>query len=238
MKLRVAIIDDEIHAIETLTYDLTEDFSDQVEIVFSSTDPLEGAMQLRKELPDLLFLDIDMPVINGFDLMKLVDDLNIRVVLTTAHQEYAIQAVGTKAIAYILKPVLPDSLQKVMQQIVAQKQNNIPYSALKDKISVPDMEGMELIPYSDILYCKSDGNYTELILSDRKKTASKTLKYFDESLPPEQFIRIHKSFLINLEHVRRYLKVGGGELVMKNGDILPVSRNNRQNILNLMQNFL
>lgn len=239
MKLRIAIIDDELHAIETLIYDLLEGFEKQIEIVFTSTDPVEGVKRLRSEIPDLLFLDIEMPGLSGLDILDLIDDLNIQVVITTAHQKFAIQTVGSKAISYLLKPLQLNDLELVMNRALEQKQEVVVNSILNDKISVPDSDGIELIPHLEILYCKADGNYSTLVLTgSRKMTVSKTLKYFADSLPASQFIRIHKSFLVNLVHVRKYLKIGGGELVMINGDILPISRSNREEILKMIQKFL
>ncbi|MBN2820563.1 MAG: response regulator transcription factor [Bacteroidales bacterium] len=239
MNLNVAIIDDEIHAIETLVYDLKEGFDKSIEIVFTSTNPVEGIKRLRSEIPDLLFLDIEMPGLSGLDILSLIDDLNIQVVITTAHQEFAIQTVGTKAIAYLLKPVQPENLEAIINQALVQKKNPVKTSLLKDKIAIPDMEGIELIQYSEIMYCKSDGNYSTLaLIGNRKMTVSKPLKYFEENISSELFLRIHKSYLVNLTHVKKYLKKDGGELVMTNNDVLPVSRNSRNELLKFIQNSI
>jgi two-component system LytT family response regulator len=237
MKLKIAIIDDEIHAIETLRYDLMENFGEQIEILFTSTDPIEGLKQIREQAPDLLFLDIEMPTLSGMDLLKLISDLHIQVVITTAFQEFAIEAVGTKAIAYLLKPIQPEMLEKVMNRVLKNKQAQPRNSMLRDKIAVADLEGVELIPHDEIIYCKSDGNYSTLFLAEnRKLMVSKALKYFSNNLPANQFVRIHKSYLVNLKYVKKYLKVGGGELVMTNNDVLPVSRIYRTELLKLLQN--
>lgn len=239
MNLKVAIIDDEIHAIETLVYDLTEDFKSSVDILFTTTHPVEGVKRLRMEKPDLLFLDIEMPGLSGLDILSLIDDLNIQVVITTAHQEFAIQTVGTKAIAYLLKPIQPENLEAVINQALERKRNPAKSLILKDRIAIPDMDGIELIQYDEIIYCKSDGNYTTMaLISNRKMTVSKQLKYFEENIFSEQFIRIHKSYLVNLTHVKKYLKKDGGELVMTNNDVLPVSRNSRNELLKFIQNSI
>ncbi len=239
MKLKTAIIDDEIHAIETLSYDLLENYSDRIEILFSTTDPVEGARRLRSEMPDLLFLDIEMPSLSGLDLMKIIDDLNIDVVITTAYQEFAIDAVGTKAIAYLLKPIQPEKLEGAMDMIFGKKQLKFENTITKDKISVTDLNGVELIPINEIIYFKSDGNYSTLFLSsNRKIVACKTLKHFSSNLPARQFIRVHKSYLVNLNHIKKYLKTDGGELIMDNNDTLPVSRSFRGELLKIIQNYL
>jgi two-component system LytT family response regulator len=237
MKLKVAIIDDEIPAIETLRYDLMENYADRIEIVFTTTDPIEGVKKLRNNTPELLFLDIEMPALSGMDLLKLINDLDIQVLITTAFQEFAIEAVGTKAVAYLLKPIQPEMLEKAMDQVFKNKQTQPRNKILKDKIAVADLEGVELIPHDEIVYCKSDGNYSKLFLmGNRKLTVSKALKHFSNNLPGTQFIRIHKSYLVNLNYIKKYLKIGGGELVMTNDDVLPVSRIYRTELLKLLQN--
>lgn len=239
MKLTVAIIDDEKHAIETLRYDLTENHKDEIEILFSTTNPVEGAKRIRTEKPDLLFLDVDMPGLSGLELIQLIDDLPTRVVFTTAHMEYAIKAVETIASGYLLKPVQADDLQRIIAKVKSEKASSKAKFSFTGKISVADGDGIELISYEDIIYLKSDSNYCELKLIDnRKKVASKTMKYFEEILPGDRFFRIHKSYLVNIHQVKKYLKREGGELLMSNNDVLPVSRNSRLQILKLIQNHL
>lgn len=239
MKLTAAIIDDEKHAIETLRYDLAENHKDEIEILFSTTNPVEGAKRIRTEKPDLLFLDVDMPGLSGLELIQLIDDLPTRVVFTTAHMEYAIKAVETIASGYLLKPVQADDLKRIIEKVKNEKASARAEFSISGKIPVADADGIELISYEDIIYLKSDSNYCELkITGNRKKLASKTLKYFEEILPSDRFFRIHKSYLININQVKKYLKRDGGELLMSNNDVLPVSRNNRLEILKLIQSYL
>lgn len=239
MKLTAAIIDDEKHAIETLRYDLAENHSNEVEILFSSTNPVEGTKRIRTEKPDLLFLDVDMPGLSGLELIQLIDDLPTRVVFTTAHMEYAIKAVETIASGYLLKPVQADDLKRIIEKIKREKELTFLEQPISGKIAVPDLNGIELVPYQEIVFCKSDSNYCELKLTNNRKIiASKTLKYFEEMLPASQFIRIHKSYLVNIQQIKKYLKRNGGELVMSNNDVLPVSRNHHTEILKLIQTYL
>ncbi len=239
MKLNVAIIDDEVHAIETLTYDLLENHSAETHVLFSTTNPLEGLKKLRTDKPDLVFLDIDMPGLSGLDLVELISDLQIQVIFTTAHLEYAVQAVETIASGYLLKPVQSDDLKRTLDKALAVIKPAVNELTLKDKIPVPDNHGIELVPTEDIIYCKSDSNYCTLVLSGKRKiTASKTLKHFETLLDNNQFIRVHKSYLINRNHIRKYLRKYGGELVMSNNDLVPLSRNTRDEIVELIQNYL
>lgn len=236
MKLTVAIIDDEKHAIETMTYDLIENHGDEVEIIFSTTNPVEGAKRIRKDKPDLLFLDVDMPGLSGLELIELIDDLPIKVVFTTAHMEYAIKAVETIASGYLLKPVQIEDLRRIVEKIKAEILTVSLHRTVSGKIPVSDADGIELVSWDEIIYCKSDSNYCQLVLTDsRKIVASKTLRRFEEILPDTLFVRIHKSYLINIKHIKKYLRRDGGELLMINNDVLPVSRNHRDEILKLIQ---
>lgn len=235
MKLKTAIIDDEAHCIETLVYDLQEDHGDKIEIVFTSQNSIEAVKQINKSKPDLIFLDIEMPGLNGFDLLELLGGNPVKVIFTTAHSAYAIQAVGLKAAAYLLKPIQPEDLETALERVYTSivPKTNI---ALKNKLSIPYADGIQLIPYEDIIYCRSNGNYTEFFLSTQDKImASKTLKHFGDLLPESQFLRIHKSYIVNLHHLKKYLKTDGGVVFMGKDITLPVSRNNREKLLKLIQ---
>lgn len=235
MKLTAAIIDDEIHAIETLKYDLESNHGDEVEILFATTNPIEGAKRVRIDMPDLLFLDVDMPGISGLDLIRLVDDLPLRIVFTTGHIEYAVKAVETVATGYLVKPVQADDLQRIIQKVKVEKASARTAYNVAGKIPVADADGIELVPFAEIIYLKSDSNYCELKLTgNRKLVASKTMKHFEELLPADQFLRIHKSYVINIQQVKKYMKGEGGELVMQNNDVLPVSKNHRQAVHKLI----
>lgn len=237
MKLRVGIIDDEIHAIQTLVYDLNDMFGDDIQIVFSSNNPVEGIKNIRDKMPDLVFLDMDMPRLSGLEVLSLIEDLKIKIIITSAHEEYAIKSVGTNAIAYLLKPVQADSLKSVVELAVKNtgiSQNGNPTPG---KIGIPVFDGFEIIDYNEIIFCKSDNNYSEIILQNHRKIiASKTLKYFEEMLPGNIFIRVHKSYLVNINHIKKYFKRDGGEIMVTNDRIIPVSRNQRDEILKLIQN--
>jgi two-component system LytT family response regulator len=180
-----------------------------------------------------------MPRLSGIDVLEIIDDLDIKVVVTTAHHEFAVQAVGTKAIAYLLKPVQPELLNDIITKLITEKKNQEDPVLLSNKLAVPVFDGIEIVDIQDILYCKSESNYTMLLFENQQKlVASKTLKFFAEILPERTFFRIHKSYLVNLNYIRKYLKRDGGEVVMSNGDIIPVSRNSRETLLKLIQNNL
>lgn len=237
MKLKIGIIDDEIHAIQTLKFDLHDIFEEAVEIVFTSTNPVEGLKEIREKKPDVLFLDMDMPRLSGLEVLNLIDDLKLKVIITTAHEEYAIKAVGTNAMAYLLKPVQPEQLKSVIEKVIKDFITQKPIEVSKGKISVPVFEGFEILEYDEIIFCKSDNNYTDIFLAgNRKIVVSKTLKYIEDLLPESIFLRVHKSFIVNKNHIRKYLKSNGGELVLSNNKIVPVSKTQRDELLTLIQN--
>lgn len=237
MTLKIGIIDDEIHAIQTLSYDLNEHFENAVEIVFSSNNPIEGIKNIRERMPDLLFLDMDMPRLSGLDVLSLIDDLDINVVITTAHEEYAVKAYGTNAIAYLLKPVQPEQLKAIVEKQLSEISASKTTLLSAGKISIPVFDGFEILDFDEIIYCKSDNNYSEIIITgNRKIVASKTLKYFEELLPANIFRRVHKSYLVNANHIKKYLKRDGGVIMVTQGKTIPVSRTQRDELLKLIQN--
>ncbi|MEZ5105804.1 MAG: LytTR family DNA-binding domain-containing protein [Draconibacterium sp.] len=237
MTLKIGIIDDEIHAIQTLSYDLNEHFENAVEIIFSSNNPIEGIKNIRERMPDLLFLDMDMPRLSGLDVLSLIDDLDINVVITTAHEEYAVKAYGTNAIAYLLKPVQPEQLKAIVEKQLSEISASKTTLLSAGKISIPVFDGFEILDFDEIIYCKSDNNYSEIIITgNRKIVASKTLKYFEELLPANIFRRVHKSYLVNANHIKKYLKRDGGVIMVTQGKTIPVSRTQRDELLKLIQN--
>ncbi len=239
MKLKTAIIDDELHCIETLAYDLETHHSNQIDIVFTARNGLEALKLINKHKPQLIFLDIEMAGLGGFDILEVIDKEDSKVIFTTAHSKYAIRAVGSKADGYLLKPILPQDLKEIVNKIYDELEafDAIPTSRVSfQKLSVPNSNGLELIPFDDIIYCKADDNYTTFYLcSGEKVVASKTLKHFGEMLPEHQFVRIHKSYIVNLLHLKKYLKTDGGVVIMENKVTLPVSRIQRDKLLKLIQ---
>jgi two-component system, LytTR family, response regulator len=240
MKIKTAIIDDEIHCIETLAYDLKACHSNIIEIVFTARNGVEALKLINKYKPQLVFLDIEMSGLGGFDILEVLNNEEIKIVFTTAHSKYAIKAVGSKADGYLLKPILPDDLgqvvTKIYEEIEASAATRPPSISLSmQKLSVANNNGIDLIPFNDIIYCKADDNYTTFYLRSAEKImASKTLKHFGEILPDNQFVRIHKSYIVNLLHLKKYLKTDGGIVIMENKISLPVSRVQKDNLLRLI----
>ncbi len=243
--IKAIIIDDERHSVETLKLKLEKHCPD-VEVAASFTDPLEGLARLRENPPDLLFLDIEMPRLNGFELLEQLGKVSFDVVFTTAYDEFGIRAIKFSALDYLLKPVQVEELKAAIERHSRRSTHNLSSSQLEvlfsnikeeqrgrpGKIALATKESIEFVFPDDIVACSSDSNYTMIYLSDgRKKLISKTLKEFEELLGEFSFFRSHHSHLVNLNHVREFVRADGGYLVMDNKMTLPVSRSRREELL-------
>ena len=243
--IQVVIIDDERHSVETLRFKLERYCPDvQVEEVF--TDPVKGLEYLRNHSIDLLFLDIEMPRLGGFELLESLGEVPFEVIFTTAYDEFGIRAIKVSALDYLLKPVQSQDLQLAIEKFAKRSSHSIPadqlevlFSNIKEeqqgrrgKIALATKERIEFVSPDDIVACSSDSNYTMVYLSDgRKRLISRTLKDFEEMLSVYNFFRIHHSHMVNLDHVREYVRSDGGYLVMSNDMKLPVARNRREELL-------
>ncbi len=235
MKIKALLVDDEQHCVDTLLYDLKRHCSEELEVVATASTSLEAIKAIESAKPDLVFMDIDLPGINGMQVLELFENANFRIVFVTAHSRYAVEGYKFKADAFLLKPVDPEELTEVIQRIYKDlpSQSNNP---IRDgKLAIADMKGVEFVPYENIVYCESQNNYTCLYLSDsQQKVVSKTLKSIEEQLPTSDFIRIHQSYLINMHQVKKYLKADGGSVEMQNGQILSVSKRFKDKFTSLL----
>ncbi len=245
--IRALIIDDEKACIDSLEFEINNHCPD-VEVLERCTSGKEGIKAIHRHKPDLLFLDIDMPFINGFDLLEMVPDIDFEVIFTTAYDKYALRAFRISAMDYLLKPVDPDELKKAVNKVKkvsakgeAQKQMDFLIQQIKDiennsvqKIALPTIDGLEFINLDDILYCQSDGAYSNVFFKEGGKLLiSKTLRWLEEALCDFHFFRVHNSYIINLHYVRKYSKSDGGMITMENGDTVKVSRSKKEKLLNM-----
>ncbi len=242
--IKAILIDDEVHCLDTLSI-LLDDFCKDVEIIAQCKSAKEGLMAIEKYGPDLVFLDIEMPVMNGFDLLGQFKKIPFSVIFTTGYDQYAIKAIRFSALDYLLKPIDPKDLVAAIQKVAFRKQLPSPeqFQILLDKIqnhhngfgkiAVPTSDGFELIPGDDIISCEADDNYTHFHLKNQKKvTACRTLKEVEESLGSfSHFVRVHHSHLVNLNEVAKYMRGEGGYLMMSNGSTVNVSRSRKGALL-------
>ncbi len=244
------IVDDDSFSCFQLK-DLINRNSKEIEIVAICNDALLGLEKLKELKPDLVFLDVEMPGMNGFDLLKKLPVINFDIIFTTAHDHYAIRAIRFSALDYLVKPIDPTALQEALSRFTEKKRLNSPPAErplevvghnngkkIFDNLAVPTMEGLQFISLHDIIRCESEDKYTKIYLNDKKMiVASRTLGDFETLLQPYGFFRIHKSFLINLKHLKKYLRGEGGQVIMADGIALDVSRRKKDELLELVSQF-
>ena len=243
--IRIAIIDDEIHCVNSLVFHL-ENIFPELTIVYKSNDPQEALIRLPEVNPDLLFLDVEMPGMTGFELLEQLGDRDFDVIFTTAYSKYAVQAFKAKAVNYLLKPVDEKELKEAIMEWKEAKGHTSENSSkkidglldylkkegiLKNKIALPVADGIEFIDVNKIMYCKSQSNYTTFHLSDGKKILlSKTISDVEKMLSSYFFIRTHRSFLINPNFMKKYFHSEGGFILMQDDESIPVSNQHKKTI--------
>ncbi len=242
--LQAIIVDDEKKCI-VLLEKLLEQMQEQVKIVGTFTNPEDAVMYIKQHEPDLVFLDIEMPKLNGFEVVEATREIGYDVVFTTAFNQYAINAIRVSALDYLLKPINKLELFNAVNKLITKKKNeqrqqqfDFLFNSLKstnqlnNKITIATTEGVVFIEVADILYCEANGSYTTLYLRNNDKLlSSKTLKDFEEMLEQHPFFRIHHSYLISLNDIKRYIKGDGGTVVLSNKIELPVSKRKKDDFL-------
>lgn len=242
--IKSIIIDDEAHCRRTLTIILKE-YCPDVQVVEQCSDAETGIQAIEKFKPDLVFLDIEMPRMNGFEMLEQFPEISFAVVFTTSYDQYAIKAFRFYALDYLLKPIEPTQLIDAVHKVKTQKQlpsaeqfqmllNKI--GAREDvfpKIPVPTSDGFELIPVEEILFCESQDNYTFFNLKNKSKiVACRTLKAVEEQLADFPFfVRIHNSFIVNMKEVKKYVRGEGGYVIMSDTSSVNVSRTRKEVLL-------
>jgi len=241
------LIDDENHCIKTLSNLLETNFP-FVNILATCNESIKAHDLIRQHHPDFIFLDIEMPFLNGFDLLSKFEHLYFDVIFTTAYDSYAIKAIKYSALDYLLKPIDKEDLAFAIEKI-KNKQSNISHAQvqmamavhskqLPDTIALPTSEGLNFASVNDIVCCMADGSYTRMHMIDRSEILlSKTLGDIGELLIEYDFFRIHHSTLINLKQVKKYIRGEGGKVVMRNGKSLLVARARKTDFLNVFARF-
>lgn len=241
--IRAVLIDDEKNALEMLEWQLNT-YCPQVQIVATCDTADRGIAAIRLHAPELLFLDIEMPKKNGFEVLQAFSEPSFETIFTTAYNQFAIRAFRFAALDYLLKPIDADDLVNALKRYERKHQNGFKEQLdllmqhyrqpdnLPEKISFATQQAVHFIRPETITYCESDGNYSTLyFLKGAKLVVSKTLKEVEEVLIHYNFLRIHNSYIINLKHVSRYVKADGGSIEMTNGKQLPVSRQRKEEVM-------
>ncbi len=253
--LKAIIIDDEPNSRETLIGKL-DLFCPELEVAGQGGSVQEGLDMIKEqEDADVLFLDIDLAGESGFDLLKaLAEEPEAKhpaIIFTTAHDEFAIQAIKFSALDYLLKPIDPEELVKAVRKVESEKglpkkasnfnvlvENIRQASDSPKKIVVPTSDGMHVIRLTDIVRLESSSNYTTFFLNGQKNLlASKTLKEFDTMLEGYSFLRIHKSHLVNVNYLKKYVQTDGGYLILEDGSRIPVANRKKEQLMTLLKNL-
>ena len=241
------IVDDEPLCCDTLET-MLEKYCPGVQLVAICHSGEEAIAAINQQKPDLVFLDIEMPRMNGFDMLQKINPINFEIIFTTSFDQYALRAIRFSALDYLLKPIDKDDLANAVQKVIQRTQKPIaqqlqllmqklqqPVNPL-NKIALPTMEGLQMVPVENIQYCESDSNYTIFYLKDKQKIiVSRTLKEIEELLEEFSFVRVHSSFLVNLHEVNKYVKGEGGYLILNDGTIVNVSASRKKLLLAKLQ---
>lgn len=244
--MKAIIVDDELNARLALRGIIEENFP-EIEIVAENADVPNAVKSIHSFQPELVFLDIAMPGYSGLELLKFFDEnnINFKIIFVTAYTEYAVNAFELSAVDYILKPVRIDALQRALSKVNDGKtseslkvlQSNLEVPQNK-KIALNTGDGITFIELIDILYLKADGSYTHFFLSNKSKiTVSKKIAEFERLEQVSNFMRIHRSHIINLERIQKILKQDGGTVIMDNGDELSISVDRKTALLEKFESF-
>ncbi|WP_317898131.1 LytR/AlgR family response regulator transcription factor [Aurantibacillus circumpalustris] len=242
--LHAVLIDDEYNGLRSLEL-LIKKFVPEIKVVAQTTDPAEGVELINNYRPDIVFLDINMPSLNGFEVLEKLEHKNFNLIFTTAHQEYAVAAIKKSATDYLLKPIDSEELLNAVQRIQKRKDEKLMYpdiqSTLKEivgfnnlRVPLPSKDSIEYVTPSMIIYVEANSNGAKIQLTNMMVLeVSKSLKEYESILCKEglHFIRIHNSFVININYVTRYVKEGVGYVVLQGNKRIPVSKNKKDEFL-------
>ena len=243
-KLKAIIIDDEASSRQSLSKKIALHCAD-VEIIAECENGEQGMMAIEEKKPDIVFLDVEMPRMNGFTMLQHLSNRSFELIFTTAYDHYAIRAIKFSALDYLVKPIEVEDLKTAIEMVKQKRKQSTTNERLEtllhnlmneknqaNRIAIPSIEGLQFVEVNDIIYLEAESNYTVVYIKPSQKiTVSKTLKDFEELLPPNIFIRIHHSWIINKNHVQKYLRGEGGQVIMSNGKTLDVARRKKDEFM-------
>jgi two-component system, LytTR family, response regulator len=244
--LKAILIDDELSSLQNLQRKLTE-FCPDVNIVATAQKPEDAILLIQQHKPDVIFLDIEMPRMNGFRMLDEIGEFDFDIIFTTAYNHYAVDAIRMSAFDYLMKPIAIKDLQNAVERLAKHRQlqtkdklgvlkNSLNTTkSQEEKIVIPTSEGLEFIPIHTILHIESSSNYSKIYFQNGKSIlVTKLLKDFEDMLLPYRFYRIHNSHLINLKYIEKYIKGEGGQVRLTNGTIIDVARRKKEEFLKLI----
>jgi two-component system LytT family response regulator len=245
--IKAIIVDDEPYSCESLAT-LLERYCPAVkvaDICYSGEDALKA---IKEQQPQIVFLDIEMPKMNGFEMLEKLSEIHFEIIFTTSYDQYAIKAIRFSALDYLLKPIDREELQRAVQKVTQRLHQPLPQQleillqklhqpvSSIQKLALPTMEGLQMVDVNSIISCASDSNYTLFLLKNKQKLiASRTLKDIEEMLEEYSFLRVHHSYLVNLNEVNKYIRGEGGYLIMSDDSTVDVSRSRKETLLKKLQ---
>lgn len=245
--INAVLVDDEIAGLKALQQAI-EKYCPDIAIKGIYSKPEDAMAGIRKNNPKLVFLDVQMPQMSGFDLLQQLSPINFDVIFVSAHNQYAIKAIKFSVLDYLLKPIDVEDLLHAVNRFKERQDktinsfryqsvlNNIQLeSGRVEKLAVPTLQGIDFFNTKDILYCKADGSYTQIVLRNNHQVmVSKNLKDFESLLAGSGFFRVHHSYIINLAHVEKYVKGEGGYVILTDNHHVDVSRRKKDEFLALL----
>ena len=245
-QLKAILVDDELSSLQNLKHKL-EEFCPDIKIAAEAQQPEEAILLIRHHKPDVIFLDIEMPRMNGFRMLDELGEYDFDIIFTTAYNHYAVDAIRISAFDYLTKPIAIKDLQNAVERLVKQRhqatrekldvlrQSLSDHKTQEDKIAIPTNDGMEFLPIKNIVHIESSTNYSKVFLKEGKPIlVTRLLKDFEDMLLPYRFFRIHNSHLINLNYIQKYVRGEGGQVIMQNGDAIDVARRKKEEFLKLI----
>lgn len=246
--IKCVIVEDDRMSQEALV-DTLETHCKNVEVLAVCTTPEEGVKAIGKLFPNLVLLDIEMPGMSGFEMLKLVSDIDFEVIFTTSYNEYVLDAIRSNAFDYLTKPIKPEELKRSIERLLQKRvrSRNQKFEQLAEslstrnknrRIALPISDGYIFIYIRDIMHCQSESNYTTLhLVNGEKMLVTRTLKEIEESINSSDFFRVHHSHVINLALVKKYVRGSGGYVVMNDGTTINIARNRKEKFLKVLEKF-
>jgi two-component system, LytTR family, response regulator len=248
--IKTILVDDEVNNIHFLQ-SLIKENCHQIEIVDTANNPADGLLLIQELQPQLVFMDIDMPGMTGFELLKKLEPLQFEVIFVTAYNQYAMEAFEYNAVAYITKPIVTEKLVAAVEKAVLKIEEkkytehiftlleNVQQKNTTDKIALPTLLGLQFIKLAQITYVESSGNYCNFFLDNNTKImVSRQLGEYEKLLPADAFVRIHDKHIINLTFIKEYVKGNGGEVILENGARLNVASRRKEELLSRFEKWL
>lgn len=244
--INTILIDDEQDSLDDL-HETIGKYCREVNVLGGFSNPTQGLDAIRQLKPDLIFLDVQMPGMSGFELLEQISSIQFEVIFVSAFDRYAIKAIRFSALDYLVKPIDVDELMRAVARVKERKnQNSFSIqsalhnnarlkSGVIERVAVPSADGIDFFEIKDIIFCKADGCYTIIYLKGKQqKIVTRVLKDFEDFLSESGFCRVHNSFLINLRHVRRYIRGEGGYVIMTDDHHVDISRRRKDEFLSLL----